>query len=78
LEKTDVLTQKANITLPNAPGNQTKAQIEALLKKGPKTPSSTPYRLATNTTGQQPSMEMLGPRNVPFSSHLFPIQPYHI
>jgi hypothetical protein len=42
LEKTDVLTQKANTTLPNSPGNQTKAQIEALLKKGQETPSSTP------------------------------------
>jgi type II secretory pathway component GspD/PulD (secretin) len=58
LEKTNVLTQKVNTTSPNSPGNQTKAQIEALSKKGKETPSSTPYILTTNTTGKQPSTEI--------------------
>jgi hypothetical protein len=61
LEKNDVSTQKANTTSPNSPSNQTKAQIEALSKKGQETPSSTPDRSATNTTRQQQSTKIGSP-----------------
>jgi hypothetical protein len=33
-KKTEVLTQKVDIALSNPPGNQAKAQFEALIKKG--------------------------------------------
>jgi hypothetical protein len=49
-KKTEVLTQKVDTALSNPPGNQAKAQFEALIKKkGQDTSPSTPNKPATNT-----------------------------
>jgi hypothetical protein len=45
----------------NPPDDQTKAQVEALIKKGQEKSPSTPEKSATNTSGQQPSTEIGSP-----------------
>jgi hypothetical protein len=52
LVKTEVLTQKANIAPSNQPDDQTKAQVEVLIKKEHDASLSTPENPATNTTEQ--------------------------
>jgi hypothetical protein len=47
--------------LSNSPGDQAKAQLETLIKKGQDTSLSTPNKIATNTTGKQPSTEIGNP-----------------
>jgi hypothetical protein len=61
LEKTEVLTQKGDTALTNPPDDQTKAQAEALIKKGQEKSPSTPDKSTTNTAGQQPSTEIGNP-----------------
>jgi hypothetical protein len=53
--------QKVDTALSNPPGNQAKAQFEALIKKGQDTSPSTPNKPATNTTEKQPSTEIGSP-----------------
>jgi hypothetical protein len=61
LEKNEVLTQQGNAALTNPTDDQTKAQAEALIKKGEEKTPSTPDKSATRTTGQQPSIDIGNP-----------------
>jgi hypothetical protein len=58
VNKAKVLAQRVDTTSSNPLGGQTKAQIEALLKRGWETPFSTPNKSATNTAGKHPSTEI--------------------
>jgi hypothetical protein len=58
LDKIEVMTHKAKTASSNPPDDQTKAQAEALIKKGQDASLSTPDKSTTNTTRKQPYTEI--------------------